>query len=174
MFTDCSPKAIVPGLTASDGWPPEAAEHADRAAKKIGQISLPMLENINRFPLKVLGLFPKPDVVARERREVQFNDSLLRGRLWIDHERTCGGLPLVSYGHAHVHTRERAVSRYEELPLSFEVNQGQADPSVKFVSHTSGAAVFLTNTEAVLSLASPAPQKTASPYETTTQHFPQF
>ena len=61
------------------------------------------------------------------------------------------------------HTRQRAASRYEELPLSFEVNQGQADPSVKFVSHTSGAAVFLTNTEAVLSLASPAPHKTAEP-----------
>lgn len=102
----------MPGLTASDGWPPEAAEHADRAAKKIGQISLPMLENINRFPLKVLGLFPKPDVVARERREVQFNDSLLRGRLWIDHERTCGGLPLVSYGPTQVHT-------IGQLPLQF-------------------------------------------------------
>jgi hypothetical protein len=61
------------------------------------------------------------------------------------------------------HTRQGAVSRYEELPLSFEVNQGQADPSVKFVSHTSGAAVFLTNTEVVLSLASQAAHKTAEP-----------
>src|SRR5438046_7905068 len=61
------------------------------------------------------------------------------------------------------HTRQRAMSRYEELPLSFEMNQGQADPSVKFVSRTSGATVFLTNTEAVLSLAAAAPHKTVEP-----------
>ena len=41
-------------------------------------------------------------------------------------------------------------SQYAELPLSFEVNQGQADASVKFLSRTSGATIFLAPTETVL------------------------
>jgi hypothetical protein len=75
------PKAIVPGLTASDGWPPDAAEHPHRAAKKIEQASFPMLENIIRFPLQVFGYSPNPDEVARERWEIQFNDYSLLDRL---------------------------------------------------------------------------------------------
>jgi hypothetical protein len=38
------------------------------------------------------------------------------------------------------------------LPLSFERNQGQTDPQVKFLSRGSGYALYLTPTEAVLSL----------------------
>ena len=41
---------------------------------------------------------------------------------------------------------------YARLPLSFEVNQGQTDESVKFVSRGSGYTLFLTGTEAVLQL----------------------
>ena len=43
-----------------------------------------------------------------------------------------------------------------KLPLSFEVNRGQTDARVKFVSHGSGYVLFLTSTEAVLALRSPA------------------
>jgi hypothetical protein len=39
---------------------------------------------------------------------------------------------------------------YGELPLSFEANQGQADPQVRFTSGGSGYRLFLTSTEAVL------------------------
>jgi hypothetical protein len=46
---------------------------------------------------------------------------------------------------------------YGKLPLSFEVNQGQTDPCVKFLSHGSGYSLFLTNTEAVLSLRKSSP-----------------
>jgi Beta-propeller repeat len=44
-------------------------------------------------------------------------------------------------------------SHYGQLPLTFEPNQGQADPRVKFVSRNNGATVFLTSTGAVLALA---------------------
>ena len=46
---------------------------------------------------------------------------------------------------------------YGQLPLSFEVNQGQTDPQVDFLSQGSGYALFLTPTEAVLSLQTPTP-----------------
>jgi hypothetical protein len=41
---------------------------------------------------------------------------------------------------------------YGRLPLSFELNQGQSDRRVKFLSRGQGYALFLTATEAVLSL----------------------
>jgi hypothetical protein len=44
---------------------------------------------------------------------------------------------------------------YGQLPLSFEANQGQADSRVQFLSRGQGYALFLTSTEAVLSLQQP-------------------
>jgi hypothetical protein len=41
---------------------------------------------------------------------------------------------------------------YGNLPLSFEVNNGQVDETVRFLSRGSGYTLFLTSTEAVLSL----------------------
>jgi hypothetical protein len=49
---------------------------------------------------------------------------------------------------------------YGRLPLHFEANQGQTDDRVKFVTRGTGYAMFLTGTEAVLVLSSPAaPEK---------------
>ncbi len=45
---------------------------------------------------------------------------------------------------------------YGQRPLSFEVNQGQTDARVKFLSRGRGYTLFLTPTEAVLILARPA------------------
>src|SRR5215468_5541442 len=42
---------------------------------------------------------------------------------------------------------------YGRLPLSFERNQGQTDTEVKFLSRGKGYTLFLTPTEAVLSMA---------------------
>jgi hypothetical protein len=54
-------------------------------------------------------------------------------------------------------------SNYGKLPLSFEANQGQSDSQVKFLSRGHGFTLFLTPTEAVLSLIKPQPQaKTSS------------
>ena len=49
-------------------------------------------------------------------------------------------------------SRSQAVANYSQLPLSFEANQGQADPSVKFLSRGSGYSLFLTRDGAVLAL----------------------
>jgi hypothetical protein len=44
---------------------------------------------------------------------------------------------------------------YGKLPLSFEVNKGQTDSTVKFLSRGSGYSLFLTGNEAVLALRKP-------------------
>ncbi len=49
-------------------------------------------------------------------------------------------------------SRVRVAEAYGKLPLSFEINQGQTDGHVKFLSRGSGYSLFLTSTEAVLSL----------------------
>jgi len=46
----------------------------------------------------------------------------------------------------------RILDSYGKLPLSFEVNHGQADARVKFLSRTGGYTLFLTGDEAVLTL----------------------
>ena len=46
----------------------------------------------------------------------------------------------------------QTLASYGQLPLSFEANQGQADPSVNFLSRGSGYSLFLTPAEAVLAL----------------------
>lgn len=48
--------------------------------------------------------------------------------------------------------RARLVETYGKLPLSFEINRGQSDRQVKFLSRGSGYTLFLTGDEAVLSL----------------------
>src|SRR5450759_4579325 len=41
---------------------------------------------------------------------------------------------------------------YGKLPLTFEANQGQTDPRVKFLSRGPGYTLFLTSTDAVIRL----------------------
>ncbi len=48
---------------------------------------------------------------------------------------------------------------YGNLPLTFEANRGQSDPSVRYLARGDGYALFLTPTEAVLSLRAPAQRK---------------
>ncbi len=47
------------------------------------------------------------------------------------------------------------VKNYGKLPLTFEANQGQAAPQVRFLAHGEGYALFLTGDEAVLDLHNP-------------------
>jgi hypothetical protein len=73
-------------------------------------------------------------------------------------------LPSCSWSQAHKATAERnpmaaspVITPYnvsQSIPLSFETNQGQADPAVKFISRGGGYSLFLTSTEAVLALRS--------------------
>ncbi|MGJ0428368.1 SBBP repeat-containing protein [Methylobacter sp.] len=57
----------------------------------------------------------------------------------------------------------QAQSNYGKLPLSFEINQGQTDAQVKFLARGQGYTLFLTPTEAVLSLKKPQARTKASP-----------
>src|SRR5688572_380236 len=50
-------------------------------------------------------------------------------------------------------SQPQTVELYGRLPLSFERNEGQSDPNVKFLSRANGYTLFLTSQEAVLSLA---------------------
>lgn len=52
----------------------------------------------------------------------------------------------------------RARSAYGALPLSFEGNEGQADPRVRFVARGGGYLVSLTSTEAFLALSKADPE----------------
>lgn len=48
--------------------------------------------------------------------------------------------------------RARIRDQYERLPLSFEINRGQSDSQVNFISRTDGYDLSITPTEAVMSL----------------------
>ena len=47
---------------------------------------------------------------------------------------------------------QRIAANYGKIPLSFEANKGQTDPSVQFLSRGSGYSLFLTQGEVVLNL----------------------
>ena len=51
--------------------------------------------------------------------------------------------------------KQRVVTTYGKLPLSFEANHGQTDNRVDFLSRGGGYTLFLTPTEAVLALRKP-------------------
>src|SRR5215475_3433791 len=64
----------------------------------------------------------------------------------------CLGVSLVSVAHANPLASPRVVKAYRNLPLTFEANQGQSVPKVKFLSRGDGYNLFLTSNEAVLAL----------------------
>jgi hypothetical protein len=54
------------------------------------------------------------------------------------------------------HSNDRWAQLYAALPMSFEANRGQSNPSVDFLSRGKGYTLFLTGREAVLTLKAPA------------------
>ena len=58
--------------------------------------------------------------------------------------------------------RGQIVESYGKLPLSFEVNRGQTDAEVKFLSRGSGYTLFLTGDAAVFSLSRTTPNRSAA------------
>jgi hypothetical protein len=58
--------------------------------------------------------------------------------------------------------KAQILENYGKLPLSFEANQGQSDPQVKFLSRGNGYSLFLTDQAAVLSLSKTASKGPAS------------
>jgi len=61
--------------------------------------------------------------------------------------------------------QSQVLKAYGKLPLSFEVNRGQADRRVKFLSRGSGYSLFLTPTETVLALHEPGSRNIGHPAE---------
>ena len=62
-------------------------------------------------------------------------------------------VPLVANGQqASILNRAAVAENYGKLQLSFEANQGQSDPQVKFLSRGNGYSLFLTDSSAVLAL----------------------
>jgi hypothetical protein len=53
-------------------------------------------------------------------------------------------------------SRVQASAKMAQIPLSFEVNEGQADASVRFVTHGPGFGFYLTETGAVMVLDAPS------------------
>jgi hypothetical protein len=66
--------------------------------------------------------------------------------------RSTGIVPPISAGQVDPGAEAQILDSYGKLPLSFEANHGQTDPSVKFLSRTGGYTLFLTGDEAVLAL----------------------
>jgi len=68
---------------------------------------------------------------------------------------------------AQARSKAQWAQLYAALPLSFEANHGQTDPSVSFISRGKGYALFLTGGEAVLTLrkssVASAPSSVADP-----------
>ena len=60
----------------------------------------------------------------------------------------CGGTTAAEPGPV----KRKLLEGYGNLPLSFEANEGQTDPAVKFLSRGPGYTLFLTSSEATLSL----------------------
>jgi hypothetical protein len=63
--------------------------------------------------------------------------------------------PSVAGSHLSDEGKAQVEADYGKLPMYFEANVGQSDPAVKFVSRGRGYRLFLTPTEAVLSLQGP-------------------
>lgn len=62
--------------------------------------------------------------------------------------------------------KTRVAENFGKLPLSFEINKGQIDQSVKFLAHGNGYDLFLTSTEAVLRVQKPRALKLDNSKET--------
>jgi Beta-propeller repeat len=63
-----------------------------------------------------------------------------------------GHMPLA---HTADSISSQVMQTYGKLPLSFEINQGQTAPEVRFLSRGAGYELFLTSTEAVMMVGAP-------------------
>src|SRR2546423_3375469 len=88
-------------------------------------------------------------VLATTALPIALSSRLVRSSLAL-HSASEPGIPL------NEGSRRTEISdHYGKLPLSFEANEGQTDPQVKFLSRGPGYDLFLTAEGAVLSLRKP-------------------
>jgi hypothetical protein len=98
--------------------------------------------------LALIGLLqiPAGSVNARRERVVTVRSRIASP---LDHERSFSRTPARK---ADQKTRARVSEVYGRLPVRFEANAGQTDAKVKFLSRGGGYRLFLTQSEAVLTL----------------------
>lgn len=75
--------------------------------------------------------------------------------LWPLDNLESAGADLAQPSQADAPLRAQVGEAYGKLPLSFELNQGQTHPQVKFLSRGAGYQLFLTATESVLAFKKP-------------------
>ena len=100
------------------------------------------------FILTLIGLLQAlvgPASVRRERVSAAKINIAPR----LDHERSLSHTPKPGAGRK---TKSRVSEAYGRLPIRFEANVGQTDAAVKFLSRGGGHSLFLTQSEAVLTL----------------------
>ena len=68
-------------------------------------------------------------------------------------------VPTAKSSTAEPFQKSKLAEDYGRLPLSFEINHGQTDPQVKFLSRGAGQTLFLTSNEAVFAFSKPIDQK---------------
>ena len=84
---------------------------------------------------------------------IVFSATTLAGVIFVTASSNDGAVPATHFAApTDASTKAKIAERFGELPLSFEINKGQTDQAVKFVSHGPGYDLFLTANEAVLSL----------------------
>jgi hypothetical protein len=116
-----------------------------------------MLENGFNCVRIALGTYLTPTRLSRFQgwRATGF---LLAGLLF-----TCGATANAASNVGSAPAGKHVAGNYGKIPLSFEPNKGQTDPSVQFLSRGSGYSLFLTQDEVVLNLER---QRMASPSQT--------
>lgn len=70
----------------------------------------------------------------------------------VSQEALLGNSPVASAARTASAAKAAAVVSYAKLPLSFEANQGQRDPQVRFASRGDGYSLLLTDSAAILAL----------------------
>lgn len=85
---------------------------------------------------------------------IAFSATTLAGVIFVTASSDNGAVPATHFAAppTDASTKAKIAERFGELPLSFEINKGQTDQSVKYVSHGPGYDLFLTADEAILSL----------------------
>src|SRR6185369_8074341 len=93
---------------------------------------------------------------------IVFSATTLAGVIFVTASSNDGAVPATHFAAppTDASTKAKIAERFGELPLSFEINKGQTDQTVKFVSHGPGYDLFLAANEAVLSLSKPRSETT--------------
>jgi hypothetical protein len=124
------------------------------------------MKSVTRLP-GCVGFYPLLPVLGRELRNrlllALFLGVLAATSAWsqqASHETTTNQQPSgKTETELSPASKQQILASYGRLPLSFEVNRGQTDDHVKFLSRRPGSSLFLTPAEAVLVVSKPLEER---------------